>query len=419
MKNKIFIAGMILVLLPAIIIAVEFDPDKKVSLKFDEVPLTTVLNMLAEEYNLNIVLSGEITGEITLRLEDVTLEDALNAILASNEYNFYVTGNIVVVKPLGMNAVGEMLTRTITLDYISPSAAFNAAQELLSPKGKMRVVEGTVTGGSLRVPTQLIVVDLPTSVDIIEKFIAEIDQPERQVEIAVRMIETNVDGEDQIGMKWPTSLKANLHGIEMSSTSGESGEALGQIDLPDGKWQWGKLSVAEVQMVLDFLQKQGNSKLISDPRITTLNNHQAEIKVTTIVPIQTINRFSEGGAVQDIVTFQDEEIGIKLMVTPHITKENKIILDVEPTVSEIIGYAGPPDQQKPITSERSVHTKITVADGESAILGGLLKENNIENEQKVFLLGSIPIIGNLFKHKTTKKTTTDLMIMITPRIVGY
>ncbi|MCP4705451.1 MAG: type II and III secretion system protein, partial [candidate division Zixibacteria bacterium] len=152
--------------------------------------------------------------------------------------------------------------------------------------------------------------------------------------------------------------------------------------------------------------------------ITTLNNYEAEIEVTTIIPIQTINRFSEGGSVQDIVSFQDEEIGITLKVTPHITENDEIMLDVKPSVAEIIGYSGPIDSQKPITSQRSVNARIIVKNNETAVLGGLMKENKIETVQKVFLLGSIPIIGNLFKHKTTQVNNTELLILITPTILN-
>jgi len=249
--------------------------------------------------------------------------------------------------------------------------------------------------------------------------IKKIDAPEPQVSIEVRMVETNVDSEKRVGINWPTSLSARLHGVtDATTTDGTTGsEALGQMQLSDGDWQWGKLSVAETQVVLEFLKQDGNSKLISDPRITTLNNNQAEIKVTTVIPIQTINRFSEGGAVQDIVTFQDEEVGIILKVTPHICDDGGIILEVQPTVSEIIGYSGPVDNEKPITSERSVYTRIKVGDGETAVMGGLLKENKIEKVQRIFFFGSLPIVGSLFRHKTTQSSTTDLMIMISPTVI--
>lgn len=422
MNHKAFLTIILVIALFSGTMAGTFDASEKISLQFEDVPISTVLNMMAQQYNLNLVQSGQIEGTISIRLENVVLEDALQAILASNGYNYYLSGDIVVIKPIEMTAVGEMVAKTIALNHISPDAAVCAAEDLLSPKGKIKVIRGSANGGtSVRqpIPDRIVVVDLLETVKTITEFVKTIDKPEPQIAIEVRMIEMNVDTERKAGFKWPTSLEARAHGIETASgsSSSGSGEAIGQIQLPNGKWEWGKLSVNELGLVLDFLETEGNSKLISDPRITTLNNHEAEIKVTTIVPIQTINRFSEGGAVQDIVTFQDEEIGITLLVTPHITDDNQIILDVNPTVAEIIGYSGPADNQKPITSERSIRTKIVVKNGETAVLGGLLKENRIENEQRLFLLGSLPIIGNLFRHKSIQTNTTDLLILITPRIV--
>lgn len=398
------------------------DLDRKVSLQFEEIPITTVLNMIAEKYDLNIVQSSQIDQEISIRLDDVTLNDALKAILSSNGYNYYFSGDIIVVKPLDMNAIGELKTVTHALNYLSPAAAVNAVQERLSSKGSIKVLDADPGGGSSAgiKASRVIITDLPEVLEDILGLLKEIDISEPQVQIEVRMVETNIDHVDRIGVSWPTSLSARLHGageIDTGTDSENGTEALGFMNLSDGDWQWGKLSVEETQLMLEFLDQDGNSKLISDPRITTLNNHEAEIKVTTIVPIQTINRFSEGGSVQDIVTFQDEEIGITLKVTPHITDDG-VILEVLPTVAEIIGYSGTADQQKPITSERSVYTRIKVNDGETAVIGGLLKETKIETDNRVFLLGSIPILGNLFRHKSTQASTTDLMIMISPKIVA-
>nr|MBN2277695.1 secretin and TonB N-terminal domain-containing protein [candidate division Zixibacteria bacterium] len=425
MKYALFSVTIVYWLAMALAVAGPLDSKEKISLQFEDVPITTVLNMIAQQYNLNLVQSGEINENISVKLENVNLEDALNAILASNGYNFYFSGDIIVIKPVTMDAVGETEIKIIELKYISPASAVKAAEDLLSPKGKIRIIEGgtqTTTSIGSPIPTKLAVVDLAGVTERVAAFIAQLDRPEPLIAIEVRMVEINMDQSDQVGFKWPTSLKGRAHGVylesESSDGSSSSSEAVGQIALPDGKWEWGKLSVGELSLVLDFLQNSGHSKLISDPRITTINNHQAEIKATTVVPIQTINRFSEGGSVQDIVTFQDEEIGITLLVTPHIADDNEIILDVQPTVAEIIGYSGSADNQKPITSERSVRTKIAVRDGETAVLGGLLKENKIETEQKLFFLGSLPILGNLFKHRLVETSTTDLMIMITPKISG-
>ena len=110
-------------------------------------------------------------------------------------------------------------------------------------------------------------------------------------------------------------------------------------------------------------------------------------------------------------------MGISLKVTPRINDDSTITLRVNPIVEEIIGYTGSPDNQKPITSERSISTTVIVGNSETVVLGGLLKETSVETEHKVFLLGSLPILGPLFTHKTTEKKTTDLLILITPRIL--
>jgi len=420
---KIFRTGLMIMilLLTTAPLSATMDLDQKITLHLEEVPITTVLNMLARQYSLNIVQSSQLTEEISVNLDEVTLGDALNAILASNGYNHYFAGDIIVVKPLDINVPGELETLSISLKYISPESAVNVAEPLLTAKGRIKVLKAPAAGDATGAPRpdKIVISDLPSAVAAVAGLIEKVDLPRAQIAIEVKMIETNVDTEEKIGFNWPTSLGIRLHDAGDIATSADDLQALGQIQLPDGKWSWGKLSVEETRLVLDFLDQAGHSKLLSDPRITTLDNHEAEIKVTTIVPIQTINRFSEGGSVQDIVTFQDEEVGITLKVTPHVIGDGEMILDVNPTVAEIIGYSGSIDNQKPITSERSVRTRIKVNDGETAVLGGLLKENKIETEQRLFFLGSLPILGNLFRHKNAEVKTTDLLILISPKIVKY
>ncbi len=426
MKRKILIICIIFGLLQAAALAGTVDLSRKISLQFERQPIGLVLKVIAQQYNLNIVQSGDMEKQISVKLENVALSDALKAILNSNGFNYYFSGDVVVVKPLDRNAEGETEAKVITLNYISPGAAMNAATDMLSSKGKMKIVEDpaqTNKGAGTPRASRLVIVDLPEVVEKVSAFLNSIDSPQIQIGIEVKMIEVNVTNDKTYGMTWPTSLTARASGIEtdnVSTTTSSSAApmALGQVQLPKGKWEWGKLSVDEVQVVLDFLQQSGHSKVISDPRITTLDNCEAEINVSTVVPIQTINRFSEAGATQDIVTFQDEEIGISLLVTPHIIDGGRILLDVLPMVSEIIGYSGPEGNQKPIRTERSIRTKIAVKTGETAVLGGLLKESKIENNQRIFLLGSLPIVGNLFRHKSIQNSTTDLMILITPTIIG-
>ncbi len=191
----------------------------------------------------------------------------------------------------------------------------------------------------------------------------------------------------KVGLNWPTQLNisaANARIFNATNTSSNTNTTTntntsksGAItkDLNQGGWVWGTLTVSELSTILNLLEQNGNSKLISDPHVTTLENHEAEIKITTVIPIPTISRFTESAATQDIVTFYDEEVGITLRVTPRINENGNITLTVESKIEDIIGYTGPTDSQKPITILRSVDSKITVENGETAALGGLLKED--------------------------------------------
>jgi general secretion pathway protein D len=350
---------------------------------------------------------------------------ALEAILAPHGYNYYLKNDIIVVKPTSADAPEELESRTVTLQYIEPTTAKKALESRRSVKGQIVILdptdEGTGTSEEYR-PNRLLITDFPPVVREMVVLLAEIDQPERVISIEVKIIETKVDTRSKLGFLWPSSIETQLGGnTDSGATTGSSitsGSPAGQLNLNSGDWTWGALSVTQLKTVLDLLNQSGNSKLISDPHLSTLENHEAEIKVQTVVPIPTINRFTEGAAVQDILTFQDEDVGISLKVTPRIVGDGRITLDVLPVVEDIIGFSGPADNQKPITTLRSIKTTITVADGETAALGGLLKDDIIKQEQKVPLLGSIPLLGRfLFTNTSEEKATTDLMILITPHIV--
>jgi len=425
MKAKTFATGLIFLALSYTISAAasRLENTESLSLELESVPIAMVLQMIAQQNDLNLVISGEVTGEVTLRLDKVDVPTALNAILSPHGYNYYVKSGVIVVKPISSDNPEELVSRTITLKYIEPITAKKALESRLSSKGQVVILDKAVdAGGGSKTyrANRILVTDFPSVVAEMAALIDEIDQPERLISIEVKIIETKVDTKSKLGFSWPTAIELTLGGTGDSAASGSSttdGKA-GQLDLNTEDWTWGTLSVGQLRAVLDLLNQSGNSKLISDPHITTLENHEAEIKVQTIVPIPTINRFTEGAAVQDILTFQDEEVGITLIVTPRITGDGKITLDVFPKVEDIIGFSGPPDNQKPITTSRSIRTRITVADGETAALGGLLKEDEIIQEQKVPLLGSIPLIGKLlFTNKSKEKTTTDLIILITPHIM--
>ncbi|UCD63339.1 MAG: hypothetical protein JSW34_11405 [Candidatus Zixiibacteriota bacterium] len=407
-----------------------FKEGEKLSLEMEGAPLTTVLNMIAQQYALNLVLSGDVDGKVSVRLEDVDVETALEAILYPNGYNYYLKNDIIVVKPVEFDAVGELTSEVVTLRYADPITAKNALESLKSTKGKVVVLDKTTEKASGRsderyAANRLIMTDYVSVIDDMLSLLEQIDKPERMVSIEVKIIETNIDSQKKLGLSWPATVTTSLGGGQLSAatTTQTTTEDLtlanvaGSWNPNTGSWTWGLLSVQQVDAVLNMLEQSGQSKLVSDPHVTTLENHEAVIEVQTVIPIPTVTRFSEAAATQDIQTFFDEEVGISLVVTPRINEDGRITMDVEPVVEDIIGFTGPVEAQAPIKISRSIRTRITVDDGQTAALGGLLKEDIIEEKQKVPLLGSIPLLGRLFTSTSKEKWTTDLIIMITPRII--
>ncbi len=431
MRSLRYILGALLIIaLPtAGTSAALLDNPEKLSMELESVSLPMVLNMIAQQYSLNLVVSGDVTGEVSLRLENVDVETALEAILYPNGYNFYLKEDVIVVKPIEFDAVGELVAEVVTLKYVEPVTAKSALESIKSPKGRIVVLHkvpeelGAVSDESYT-PNRIAITDYPSVITKMLELIGAMDKPERMISIEVKIIETNVDAQTQLGLSWPTTVKTHLGLGTVSQTNNNDNTTLTMDnlalarDLNAGEWTWGTLSVEQLTAVLSLLQEEGNSKLVSDPHVTTLENHEAVIKIETVIPIPTVSRFTEGAATQDIQTFYDEEVGISLVVTPRINEDGKITMDVLPKVEDIIGYTGSVEAQKPITISRSIQARITVDDGKTAALGGLLKEDVRKTERKVPLLGSIPLLGKLlFTSTSEEKTTTDLIILITPRIM--
>lgn len=404
------------------------DSSDRLTLSIESEPIAKVLNLIAVQNHLNLVLSDNVRGNVSVRLDNVDLRTALDAILTANGYAYFLRDNVIIVKEQKNAGPDDLSSQVITLKFVDPVTAKKALESRKSDKGRIiildKVQEGTASDGSYAA-NRILISDLPAVVAEMIRLVGEMDVPERVIQIEARILETKVDRQTRLGLQWPTEVSGKITGVDdgtggslRTGTTTSSNKNLGALDLESGRWTWGRLSVGQLAAVLDLLNQNGNSKLISDPKITTLENHQAEIRSSTVIPVQTINRFTEGAATQDIVTFQDIDVSISLKVTPRLTGDGKITLEVEPTVEDIIGYSGTTGNQKPITSSRSVKTHITMADGESVALGGLLKENEIKTTRKFPILGEIPLLGKLLFSNTSKeKSTTNLIILITPHVL--
>lgn len=389
--------------------------NRQISLSVDNSPIKDVIRLLAKQNNFNISITGEELGKVSFILTEVPLSEALNAILTPNNLTWYIRNNIVVVKLAGNLTLDEIKTVVINLKYISANEAKLSVSHLLSEGGKVEIlIEKEGGEDDDVVPSRIMLSDRIAVVDEMLKILEDVDIPMPQINISVKLVETSLNNDKKYGVDWPESFSATIGGLS-DEESGLSG--LGIYPLDGGDWMWGKINVDQVKAVLDWMVSNGNAKILSDPNITTISNKTSEIGITTTIPIETINRFSEGAVIQDIVSFQDLEIGITLKVTARINEDNVITLKVNPIIEEIIGYTGPTNNQRPITSNRTMTTEVRVKHGETLVMGGLLKESKFETIKKVPIIGSIPLLGRLFQHRTITSNKTDLTIFITPHII--
>lgn len=396
---------------------------QRVSPNFSGTSLENALKVFARQYSLNLIMSGGVAGNVNVQLYDVTLENALNAILKVNGYHFIVKDDIILVKPFEHAINGELNTKVYKLLYLDGFKLKTTLEPLLSARGKMEALlsedeeEGKVQRSNI-----LVVTDLWENMREIDRVIEMMDKPSRQIQIEVRLVETVLGDEDRIGIKYPTSIKAGLDGAETTapiSQTGQGGQGGSQrllsawYELPEvaDDLNFGVISFEQLKATLDILALDKNSRLISNPKVTTMNNKKALIRIGTTIPIPEISRGISG----DLFSYKEKDVNMELEVIPQIGDEDLITLKVHPMLEEIIGYTGSAEAPQPITSRREVKTTVIVKDGETVVIGGLVKATENKTVNKVWLLGDIPLLGYLFRHTSIIKEKKDLLIFITTK----
>jgi len=397
---------------------------KRVNLTVEDGAVSAALNLISRKAGFDLVVSDIEENRIWINLNDAPVEQALEAILSASGNTYYISGQVVVATRYPSKNKGGLITKIYRLNYADAAGFVESIKEILSPEAVVKIINsGQPDNQSSKEHVRfLLLTDLPEKHELIMEIISRVDTAPKQVAISVKFIESNITGEENFGIDWNKMITMKLTGANPDITTNETGSASGYSAYspwpPEkGSFVYGTLTVEEATAILNYLRSSGKSRLLSDPSVTTTDGKQATISVTTTIPIQTINRFSEGSIIQDIVTYEYKEVGITLNVTPRINEQGRITLLCSPSVEEITGWVGPANNQQPITTKRSVETEVIAVDGETVVIGGLYKEGKIENESKIWLIGDIPVLGYFFKTKNTTKTKTDLMIFITPRII--
>lgn len=385
---------------------------RRMSLDVQGAEIQTVLRSLAEFSGKNIVASKEVKGEVTLRLRNVPWRHALDILLKAQGLGMVERGQTIVVSNMdtlrkeemerntAARAQEELLplqTRIVPIAYANADEMAKSVEKTLTKRGHIEVDKRS---------NSILVTDIDERLDQAEQMVRSLDTKTPQVEIVARLVDVDVSNIRSLGIDW------GVHNVDVldAGVSENLDIKAGDVASPVGQMKIGTVKgFGSVEATLQALETQNKANIISNPRITTVNNREASVVVGQQIPL-IVQDFA-GNAVTQLTT-----IGIKLSVTPHINTGNKITMDVHPEVSDLASQATV--QGGIIINTTMADTRVMVNDGETAVIGGLIRSNETELNRGVPILMDIPILGHLFRSSSTTKAKRELLIFVTPKILG-
>ena len=393
--------------------------------------IKNVLMLIGELTGLNIVVSPAVKDTITANLENVSVKAALDVILKPNGYSYFTQENIIIVKGSDTDIIRELETVVLKLKYIKSDDLTGPLQAVLSDQGKVQSFTPIVTAsGAGGVSNVVIISDVQENIPNILKMVGELDKPIPNINIAVRFIESGVDSAQGTGIDWSMNTPIFLGGAEDTTGS--------LLPFKLNNMTIATLNPFQFGQAWKLMQARGESKILASPQLTTLDNHSAETQITTTIYIEgsvsnmgrnissgnssrTNTNTNVGGYTNvsnaSVRQITEKDVGIDLQVTPRINDENRITLLVNASVEALLS-AAEVLTDKPRSTKRTVRTQVTVNAGDTVIIGGLIAENAIENRKFVPVLSDLPWIGKMFQSKSIDKEQRELLIFITPNVVG-
>lgn len=380
--------------------------DLLISLDADSSQVNSLLQILAERSQLNIVTSPDVQRRrISIHLKNTPFDEALNIVVRAAGLGYERIGNSILVgDPTRLATQTGLTARVYPLQY---GDATEIQQSLTA------VIDGLNAYAS---GNQVVARGTPSQLDQVEQLLVQLDKKPRQVVIEARLIEVNTNDLTELGVQWDKIAKWTeifAEGDPGSTTTDVIPEQSEFFKVGNAD-DWFRQRSA-YQVAIDFLITTGRGKLLANSRITTAENHLADIFVGQTIRVVTNILVSNEGIGTTQTQIEEIEVGVTLEATPRIADDGTVTILIAPEVSNIIAID--PQSGLPTTSTRRANSLVRVMSGEKIIMGGLLKEESREVIQKVPLLGDIPFLGYLFQHKTGRVEKTDLVIEITPTIL--
>ena len=396
------------------------DPNSVISMDFQDADLKTVLKIFSQQAGLNFVASQKVNDRtVTIYFDSVTIEDALNHIMSANNliYEQESGSNIFIVKESGKEEI-ETITKIYELKYaqlssLSGSGTSSAAMD----SGIVKVLKGVLTKNGKIVTDKrsnsLIIKDVPSQFAIIEDVLSRIDIRTSQVMIEAEIIETTTALIDYLGVNWSsgTGTFGAYNGPVQTTNWPHKGKLFDEALISTS----GSLSFASTTASLHALMTSADTKVLARPKILTMNNGTAKIELSSKeIAIATEMSSTSNDVTSSGISYEEKDTGVMLEVTPQISKDGYITMHIKPDITSLSAsrFTGQFD-----THKRATETTVMVKDGETVVIGGLIKTTHEHTGRKVPFLGDLPFLGHAFRYKAKDDTEKELIIFITPRIV--
>ncbi len=384
---------------------------RTMNINMQNADIRTVLRAIADFSGRNIIASPDVTGSVTVALADVPWREALSAILRAHGFGFVEEDGILRVdssenlrqEELATKSAAQksqqletLITRIIPIDYANAAEVKKSVEVMITDRGSVEVDART---------NSVIIKDIQASVEQATRLARELDSRTPQVHIDALLVDIDSRKSQELGIKWgildaaPRGVNA-VGDVVVDNTITESAGTLRAGSVQN----W-----AELQMELQALARDNIANIISNPRITTTDNREATILVGQKIPL--ITQDVAGNSVTEL-----ETIGIRLIVTPHINSDRRVTLDIHPEVSDLSNQATV--QGGVIINTSEADTRVLVNNRETAVIGGLIRNVTTHFTAGVPVLKDLPLIGALFRTESKTDDRRELIVFLTPTIVG-
>jgi len=394
-----------------------------------------VLRLLARQAKINMVVSDQVTGTVTMRLEDVTALQAIAVIVKAKGLFMDQIEHVYYIKTAAEKTAEPTESDNYQFSYSRAKEVAPLLASQLSSKEAPQFDERTNT---------IFFRETRSNIDTVRKLLVTIDKPTKQVMIEARLVEVTANPKQSYGINWAGTVGSSSNAQTFSygapaTTSGTSSSTSGNIPLNNfalgnpannnilGNFshlalgQFAILSVPQMSATLRFLNEDNDAEFLANPRVVTADNLQAKIEINRAQPVPQLN-FNEQTATAVFGGFQDKKFGNTLIVTPSINKDNFVTMKVKPEISNKVGdstfvFAGA-TVSSPIIDTRTLESNVLIRSGDTLAIGGLLQDEVGKARNKVPLLGDVPVLGYLFQERLNNRVKRNLLVFVTPTIIN-